>query len=294
MPSHRPTAFIGSSAEGLPVAEAIQQNLDHTCETQIWHQGIFGLSTGNLEALVNSLDNYDFAILVLTPDDMSFSRGEEQQSPRDNVLLELGMFIGAIGRERTYVFYDLKADIKIPSDLAGITHAGYEPPGKANLQAALGAASTQIKTAMDKLGPRTPQTVSANIDETATFQIIHDLLDPSAEQFLIWMHENKRSLKRSGIVGWGIKYIYGFKEGGAGQGHFSIGDLAKKVPDAGLLAADLRDNISLTERGGTFADWLKSQNHKADYFESDVGSWGDKQKDMPDFKKFFQQKPPSA
>ena len=79
--------FIGSSAEGLPVAEAIQINLDYACEVTIWSQGVFGLGQGTLEALVDRLDGFDFAALVLTPDDITISRDEELQSPRDNVLL---------------------------------------------------------------------------------------------------------------------------------------------------------------------------------------------------------------
>jgi predicted nucleotide-binding protein len=63
--------------------------LEHSCECQIWHQGLFGLSGGTLETLVNKLDLFDFAILCLTPDDLTTSRGKEQQSPRDNVILEL-------------------------------------------------------------------------------------------------------------------------------------------------------------------------------------------------------------
>ncbi|HEX5716813.1 MAG TPA: hypothetical protein VF179_11690 [Thermoanaerobaculia bacterium] len=35
----RPTIFIGSSTEGLQVAEAIYLNLDRSCETEIWSQG---------------------------------------------------------------------------------------------------------------------------------------------------------------------------------------------------------------------------------------------------------------
>src|SRR5262245_3386199 len=106
MTEQRPVAFIGSSKEGLAIAQAIQQNLDRTCEIVIWSQGVFGLSHGTLESLAEQLDNYDFAVLVLTGDDLVVSRGENTPSPRDNVLIELGMFIGAIGRKRTFVVYD--------------------------------------------------------------------------------------------------------------------------------------------------------------------------------------------
>ncbi|MCA1603432.1 MAG: nucleotide-binding protein [Acidobacteria bacterium] len=102
MAERRWSVFIGSSTEGLPIAEAIQVNLDCTCETEIWSQGVFGLGEGTLESLVDQLDNYDFAVLALTPDDLTDSRGELKQSPGDNVLLELGLFLGALGRKRTF------------------------------------------------------------------------------------------------------------------------------------------------------------------------------------------------
>ena len=45
MPERRPSVFIGSSTVGLPIAEAIQQNLDYHCDV-VWCglQGVFGLS----------------------------------------------------------------------------------------------------------------------------------------------------------------------------------------------------------------------------------------------------------
>ena len=54
----RPSMFVGSSAEGLSVAEALQQNLDRVCEVVIWSQGVFGLGSGTLEALVETLPSF--------------------------------------------------------------------------------------------------------------------------------------------------------------------------------------------------------------------------------------------
>jgi hypothetical protein len=145
MPERRPSVFIGSSQEGLPIAQAIQVNLDRTCEVVLWNQGVYGLSEGTLETLVDKANEFDFAVLVITPDDMTRSRGKKQQAPRDNVLLELGLFIGVLGRKRTMVVYDRSADIKLPSDLAGVTLASYQMYQSGNLQASLGAACTRIE-----------------------------------------------------------------------------------------------------------------------------------------------------
>lgn len=154
MARNRPTLFVGSSSEGLKIAKAIQVILDESCEVTIWSQGIFGLSQGTLESLVNSLDDFDFAALVLTPDDLLTSRNESSFTPRDNVLFELGLFMGALGRKRTFIVYDRSATLKLPSDLAGVTAAPFEPHSSGNLQSALGAATTKIEDQITKLGVR--------------------------------------------------------------------------------------------------------------------------------------------
>jgi hypothetical protein len=140
----------------------------------------------------------------------------------------------------------------------------------------LGAATTLIKGTIENLGKRTPK-ITGNVDENTTFQIIHDLLDIAAEQFLILMHETGKTLFRMPRMGFGsgIKFEYSLKKRAGGQGEFSIDELCNKLPDADLLQADLRNNVSLTDRGKKFAQWLMDNGHKADYFRSEVGSWGD-------------------
>ena len=274
MAERRPSVFVGSSAEGLPIAEAVQLNLDRACEVVIWSQGVFGLSGGTLETLVEKAADFDFAVLVVTPDDMTQSRSKSQQSPRDNVLLELGLFIGVLGRKRSFVVYDRSADIKLPSDLAGVTHAGYQPHNSGNMQASVGAACTQIKAAITELGPRERQRLTFEVDPNTQFQIISDLLDASVHQFFILMHEQNATLRRESPFGFGIAFHYEMANHSAGQGTFSVKGMCEKLPDAGLLQIDLRDNVALTGRGHQFAIWLLERGHKALYFRSDLGAWG--------------------
>ena len=132
----------------------MQLLLDKNCEVTVWDQGIFGLSKGTLESLILTLDKFDFAILLLTPDDMTTSRDETKQSPRDNVLFELGLFVGGLGKNRTYIVYDRTKKIKLPSDLAGITAATFQEHSDGNLEAALGACCTQIENEIMKQGVR--------------------------------------------------------------------------------------------------------------------------------------------
>ena len=153
----RPCVFVGSSSEGLMAAKTIQLLLDTSCEVTIWSQGVFGLSHGTLESLVGVLDDFDFAVLVLTPDDLITSRQIEGSVPRDNVLFELGLFMGSLGRTRTFIVYDRKSGLKLPSDLAGVSAATYEPHASGNLESALGAATTRIEQQVNRLGLRDPE-----------------------------------------------------------------------------------------------------------------------------------------
>src|SRR5689334_15896047 len=99
----RPYVFIGSSSEHVSIAEAIQQNLDYAAECHLWTQGVFGLGGSTLQSLAAKIDEFDFGILVVTPVDLVESQGEKSGAPRDNVLLELGMFIGHLGVDRTFI-----------------------------------------------------------------------------------------------------------------------------------------------------------------------------------------------
>ena len=60
-----------------------------------------------------------FAIVLLTPDDEGGRQGERQQPrARQNVILELGYFIGRLGRGQVCA---LKlGDIELPSDILGV------------------------------------------------------------------------------------------------------------------------------------------------------------------------------
>jgi hypothetical protein len=150
----KPRLFIGSSVEGKDIADMLHVGLEYEVEVTVWHQGVFGLSNGSLESIVNAAreDKFDFAALVLTPDDLVSKRGETVSSSRDNVIFELGLFMGALGRDRTFIVYCRDNPLELPSDLAGVTPATFAKRQDGNLHAALGPVCTQIKNAIKKIG----------------------------------------------------------------------------------------------------------------------------------------------
>jgi predicted nucleotide-binding protein len=276
MSNTRPSIFIGSSKEGLPIAEAIQLGLDHDCQVTIWSQGVFGLSRGTLETLAEAVNRFDFAILVLTPDDLTLSRENLTPSPRDNVLLELGMFIGAIGRRRSFIVHDRTKDLKLPSDLAGVTNATFAPHDDNNLIAAVGPVCTQVKQVVNELGMRTRSELTGIIDPNEQFLIVADLLGEPANQFFIQMFELNCTFMRDTNL-WRQAESYEWanhQNHTGGTGSFRMDTLCKQLPDANLIQIDLKDNLSLTERGKVFASWLVKNGRKAEYFWSQKGTWG--------------------
>lgn len=149
-PLPRPRIFVASSVEGLPIAEALALNLQYDAQVTIWDEGVFSLSEGTLATLDEVADASDFAIVVLTADDMTTTRGRTSAVPRDNVIFELGFFMGRLGRERTFMVYSRDNSPALPSDLAGVTAATFAERDDDNLAAALGPATTQIKEAMQR------------------------------------------------------------------------------------------------------------------------------------------------
>ena len=72
--------------------------------------------------LIEKLEEYsgvDYALITLTPDDVEALKGEKlKDRSRQNVIFELGQFIGKIGRKNVCLL--IEGDVELPSDLHGI------------------------------------------------------------------------------------------------------------------------------------------------------------------------------
>jgi len=163
------TIFIGSSAEGRDIAHALSAALTHEgCEPTVWDQGVFGASTYTLPSLIQQARRADFAVLIATPDDMAESRGIQDTVARDNVILEFGLFAGAIGLERVYILPTAN-HIRFPSDIAGLTFLHYTPRVyDENLTAALGPATVEVMNQVRQHGRRQLGGAGSDPAEAAT------------------------------------------------------------------------------------------------------------------------------
>lgn len=160
----KPSLFIGSSSEKSLYSYALQDQLKSSADVTPWNQGFFALNLGYLENLINGLNSFDFGVFVFAPDDILTLRSETLASVRDNVLFELGLFMGKLGRER--VFFILPEDqgnLRLPSDLLGISTVTFDGR-RDNIEAALGPACFKILQAIDKFGVRQERLVPPTIE----------------------------------------------------------------------------------------------------------------------------------
>jgi hypothetical protein len=122
--TNKPMVFIGSSGEASKIAHAIKKELEADLEAIVWNDDIFELGEDTLSSLLKFVSIFDFAIFVMSDDDLVRSRGWfSRPAPRDNVVFELGLFMGAMGKRRSFpvVVPPKKGRLKTPSDLLGNT-----------------------------------------------------------------------------------------------------------------------------------------------------------------------------
>ena len=125
IPNPRPRVFIGSSTKSLNVAQKVKKELesDRNIEIVLWTEGVFKPSLTSIESLEKFAETCDFAVIVFGADDsLVVSDGSSKEVPRDNVIFELGLFMGVLGRDRSFFLVD---NAKCPTDLDGVTYEKY-------------------------------------------------------------------------------------------------------------------------------------------------------------------------
>lgn len=89
-------------------------------------QNLVGGGQTIIEKLESSLD-VRYACVLLTPDDEGHAFGKVDQikpRARQNVVLELGMFLVRLGRRRVAILH--KGDLELPSDINGLIYLRFE------------------------------------------------------------------------------------------------------------------------------------------------------------------------
>lgn len=140
-PGKKHRIFAISSSEAL---EVVNTGLDYfkrepTFEYAPWTAEIFHPGNYLMEDLEAELMRADFAVAIAQDDDIVESRQTRTATPRDNVIFELGLFIGVLGRKRTILMAPVGLQIKLPTDVSGITIVRYESDTASNPASATSA-----------------------------------------------------------------------------------------------------------------------------------------------------------
>lgn len=147
--------FIISSVESLAVARTVQNAFAHDpFITVVWTDGVFKATNYTLQSLEDEVASSDFAIAIAHADDMTESKGKSWPAPRDNVIFELGLFMGSLGKERAILMEPRDEGVKLPSDLAGITTIPYRYQKGSDAAAIMAPACNSLRDHISRLGQK--------------------------------------------------------------------------------------------------------------------------------------------
>ena len=153
--SSTPRLFVGSSAEYLSVSHAIQEGLLHSdISVKVWTQDVFRPADFTLAALEREAMNSDFALFLFGNEDLVISRDDEQACPRDNVVFELGLFSGMLSSKRVYFAQEIGVEIRVPSDLAGVTPIPYKRKSGEDLSVSVQSICNRLLRLANQLGTK--------------------------------------------------------------------------------------------------------------------------------------------
>jgi predicted nucleotide-binding protein len=105
--------------------------------------------------VIEKLERYadvGFAVVLLTPDDVGAAASERDQlkpRARQNVILELGYFIGRLSRRRVCALY--KKGVEIPSDYQGVVFIELDPAGAWHVKLAQELSEAGVPISLESL-----------------------------------------------------------------------------------------------------------------------------------------------
>lgn len=162
--NEKPRLFIASSREALQIAEAVNIKLEDVAQVKQWDNA-FDLSSMTLPALVARAKDTDFAVFVFHRDDQTIIRGNAYSTVRDNVLFELGLFIGALSIEKCFVLVprSVEGEFRLPTDLAGLTTSTYDDSIE-DMVDAVATSCARIKQAIRKINAAASPDAPAQVE----------------------------------------------------------------------------------------------------------------------------------
>lgn len=146
--------FIICSVEALAVGRIIENAFAHDdFVVRLWSNDVFKVASYALESLETEVDDSDFAIAIAHSDDVTLFRDQDWPAPRDNVVFELGLFMGRLGRKRAILMEPREDKVKLPSDLSGITTIPYSHEAGKDAAALMAPACNVLRDHIKEWGP---------------------------------------------------------------------------------------------------------------------------------------------
>jgi len=119
MLTHSPKIFIGSSTAGYSIAEKLKAHFSKDFDCLLWKEsGVWEAGKSTFDNLLRIANYFDFGLFVATSDDLTVTNDRLVLEPRDNVILEMSLFLGALGRHKSFLL--VEEGVKLPTDFDGI------------------------------------------------------------------------------------------------------------------------------------------------------------------------------
>ena len=169
---NKPKIFLGSARESLGDLLALQTALKHSAHLLGWFANdarpkdfsIF------LDTLVDFGKRVDAAVFIADATDILKKRSRVYDVCRDNVLFEIALFVGILGKDRVFVVSPEDAKLGWPSDIATLQPKQFSRPDPldtdfiAMLETAMQPIAKEIATQLMRLGKRSSAMSEAPCD----------------------------------------------------------------------------------------------------------------------------------
>jgi hypothetical protein len=154
----RPKVFVGSSTEQLKTAHALEKLLDCCADVVVWDKLEFTPGLSIFDKLLNAANQFDFSVFVFKGDDLANIRGSRRSVVRDNVVFELGLFMGKLGKDRAWWLSPVnQATLRTLTDLEGIEHLTFSV-GQGTSRS-LSSVADKIRGHIERLGPKSERAI---------------------------------------------------------------------------------------------------------------------------------------
>lgn len=140
--------FIGSSGNGLTIAHAAADRIHERCgewiQCEVWDRGdALKLNQSFLDSLTRAAQRFHYGVFIATADDATLKKDNVVMGARDNVIFEMGLFLGGLGPSRAFLI--VEKDVDLPTDFDGIKVPKFEVNDEKGTIDAVDAVLSQIE-----------------------------------------------------------------------------------------------------------------------------------------------------